>query len=145
MWLASLFMIFLLAAGIGTYTWYTLIRPCDVNFVEKASISLIRQRDRYDHSYQFATSASADAIVRPVAELQQILMDTQEVVVPACMHSSKEELLSYMGTVISAFDAYGAQESDSTVRELIVQSEVHYDNFAAQLEAVNNCAPFCLP
>lgn len=127
------------------YLWYSLARPCDVSAVEKASALLIRQRDRYDHSYQFAASASADAIVRPVAELQQILMDTQEVVVPVCMQTAKDELIEYMGVVIRAFVAYGAQEADAAVRELIEQSEAHYDNFAVELDAVNKCAPFCLP
>ena len=133
------------AAAIGVYAWYALARPCDVSAVEKASALLIRQRDRYDHSYQFATSASADAIVRPVAELQQILMDTQEVVVPVCMQTAKDELIEYMSIVIRAFVAYGAQEADAAVRELIEQSEVNYDNFAVELDAVHKCAPFCLP
>jgi hypothetical protein len=139
------FFAVLMIAAFGVYAWHALVRPCDVGAVEKASALLVRQRDRYDHSYQFATSASADAIVRPVAELQQILMDTQDVVVPACMQTAKVELINYMGTVIRAFVAYGAQEADMAVRELIDQSETHYDNFASELEAVNKCAPFCLP
>ena len=139
------FFALLIIAASGVYAWYALVRPCDVSAVEKASALLVRQRDRYDHSYQFATSASADAIVRPVAELQQILMDTQEVVVPMCMQPAKDELIEYMGIVIRAFAAYGAQEADAVVRELIDQSEAHYDNFTVELDAVNKCAPFCLP
>ena len=124
---------------------WSLIRACDVGAVEEISAILLRQKDRYDHSYQFAASASQDAIVRPVAELQQILMDTQDVVVPACMEAAKTELVSYMGTVIRAFAAYGALETNTTVRELIDQSETHYDNFKKELNAVNECAPFCIP
>ena len=137
---ASLMMI----AAVGLYAWYTVVRPCDMNAVNRAAIILLRQRDRYDHTYQFATSAARDAIVRPVGDLQQIIMDTQHVPVPSCMQTAKDELIDYMGTVIRAFQAFGAQETDSTVRELIDQSEIHYDNFAAEVEAVRECAPFCI-
>jgi hypothetical protein len=113
--------------------------------VKDASARLIRQRNSYDHAYQFATGASRTAVVRPVAELQQILMDTQDVPVPACMRTAKAELINYMGTVIRAFLAYGAEESDATVRGLIDQSEAYYDNFNTELEAVDECAPFCIP
>lgn len=141
---AAVFTVFIVAAA-GVYAWYFLIRPCDVHLVEEASMLLVRQRDRYDHTYQFATSASQDAIIRPVAELQQILMDTQEVAVPACMQTAKNELIDYMGTVIHAFQAFGAQEEDSAVRDLIDQSEAHYDNFRTEVEAVRACAPLCIP
>ena len=142
--MVALFALFTVAA-IGLYAWYGITRPCDVQAVQRASALLVRQRDHYDHSYQFATSASADAIVRPVAELQQILMDTREVVVPACMQTAKAELINYMGSVIRAFIAFGAQDADVVIRELINQSEEHYRNFTFELEAVNKCAPFCLP
>lgn len=141
---AILSSILLIGAVVGVYTWYTVVRPCDINAVDAAAIILLRQRDRYDHTYQFATSAASDAIVRPVGDLQQILMDTQDVPVPLCMQTAKDELIDYMGTVIHAFQAFGAQETESTVRELINQSETHYDNFAAEVEAVRECAPFCL-
>jgi hypothetical protein len=141
----ALVLLVFIAAASGMYIWYFLVRPCDVRVVEESSILLLRQRDRYDHTYQFATSTSRDAIVRPVAELQQILMDTQEVTVPACMQTAKNELIDYMGTVIHAFQAFGAHEADSAVRDLIDQSEAHYDSFETEVEAVRECAPFCIP
>lgn len=138
-------VLILVAVAVGVYAWYSLIRPCEANLVERASVRLIDQRDRYDHTYQFATSASPDAVIRPVAELQQILMDTQDVAVPACMQAAKTELVHYMGTVIHAFLAYGAQEPETTVRDLILESETYYDNFNTELEAVKECAPLCIP
>jgi hypothetical protein len=143
--LVSALIIVMIAATVGTYTRYAIVRSCDVSAVEAASILLVRQMDRYDHTYQFATSASREAIVRPVAELQQILMDTQEVSVPLCMRTAKNDLIDYMGTVIRAFQAFGAQEADSAVRALIDQSETHYDEFKTELDAVRECAPFCIP
>ncbi|MEO7841161.1 MAG: hypothetical protein ABIU06_17610, partial [Anaerolineales bacterium] len=61
------------------------------------------------------------------------------------MQTAKNELINYMGTVISAFEAFRAGEADSSVLGLIKQSDVQYMNFRAELKAVNKCAPFCLP
>lgn len=143
LWSVGALILFVIIASV-TYAWYSLQRSCEVNAVEEASARLVRQRDSYDHSYQFATSASRDAVVRPVAELQQILIGTQEVAVPVCLQTAKDELISYMGTVIRAFQAYGAQEPDATVRGLLDQSNTHYNNFHTELDVVNKCAPLCL-
>ena len=133
-------LILILIFAFGAYTFQ---RSCDVNEVKEASARLIRQRNSYDHSYQFATSVSPTAIVRPVAELQQILMDTQDIPVPVCMQTAKEELVNYMGIVIHAFLAFGAQEPESAVRDLIEQSNAHYNNFDREMDAVHQCAPYC--
>jgi hypothetical protein len=143
-WAVGAVFVLLVLLAVGTYTWYSLQRSCDVNAVKDASERLVRQRNRYDHSYQFATSVAQNAVVRPVADLQQILMDTQEVQVPGCMQTAKEELIDYMGIVIRAFLAYGAQEADTTVRDLLDQSNAHYDKFNSELKEVNQCAPFCI-
>lgn len=140
LWLAVA-LILLLVFATGMYGWQ---RSCDVNAVQEAAARLIRQRNSYDHSYQFATSVSSNAVVRPVAELQQILMDTQDVPVPICMQTAKEELVNYMGMVIRAFLAYGAKEPEGTVRDLIEQSNGHYDKFNTEMDAVQQCAPYCL-
>jgi hypothetical protein len=61
------------------------------------------------------------------------------------MQTAKDKLINYIGTVIRAFLAYGAQETDTTVRGILNESEMHYDNFTAELEAVNKCTPLCIP
>lgn len=117
---------------------------CDEQAVGRASAFLVRQRDSFDHSYQFATSASPDAVVRPVAELQQILMDTLAYPIPACLRTAKNELVQYMSAVIHAFLAYGAQEPPGRIQDWLEQAEGHYLNFSPELEAVNRCTPFCI-
>jgi hypothetical protein len=141
----SALFILLIVATVSTYAWYSIFRPCKVETVQKVSTRLVTQLKLYDEAYQFATSASPTALVRPVNILQQILMDTQELNVPACMQAAKNELVNYMGTVIRAFLAYGAGETNATVSDLIDQSNVYYGNFNAELDAVNECAPFCFP
>jgi hypothetical protein len=143
--IATSLIVVLIVTAAGTYLWYSLYRPCKVETVQKVSTRLVTQVRLYDDAYQFATSASPDRLVRPVNTLQQILMDTKQMTVPACMQTAKDELINYMGTVIRAFSAYGAGEPDSAVRDLIEESATHYGNFNMELEEVNKCAPFCFP
>lgn len=144
-WLAGVLIVLLVAATLGTYTWYTLFKPCEVNAVRETSEFLVRQLKTYDHVYQVAVTASKTSPEHPVNLLKQIFMDTQQIVVPACMQTAKNELINYMGTVISAFQAFRAGEADATVLGLIKQSDAQYMNFHAQLKTVNKCAPFCIP
>lgn len=141
LWVA-LILVVLMVTTVGYVS--QVPSACDVKAVQEASDRLLRQRNRYDHSYQFAVTAARDAIVRPVGELQQILMDTNELPVPACMQTAKDELILYMGTVVRAFLAYGEGQANSAVRALIDESQAHYDDFSAELEAVNACAPLCI-
>jgi hypothetical protein len=142
---ASALILLLIVTAVGMYTWYYLYNPCEVNAVKDATAFLISQRNSYDNAYQFAATASRTSLDRPVNTLKQIFMDTKEVVVPACMQTAKNELINYMGAVIRAFQAFGAQEADATIRDLVNQSDTHYENFTTELEAVNKCAPFCAP
>jgi hypothetical protein len=140
----GIFMLLIILAAIGTYSWFYLRNACEVNAVQEASVILGSQVNRYDDVYQVATDAPPDSVVIPVTVLQQILMDTQQVVVPACMRIAKSELVSYMGTVIRAFLAYSVEETNTMVRELITESETHYENYRTEMEAINKCAPLCV-
>ena len=144
-WLAGALIVFLLVATAGTYTWYGVFRPCEVNAVRDASDFLVRQLKTYDRVYQVAVAASRTTPDHPVNLLKQIFMDTQQISVPACLQTAKNELLNYMGTVISAFQAFRAGEADATVLGLVKQSDAQYMNFHAKIKEVIKCAPFCLP
>ena len=132
----------LLAAATGLYALFFVRGACEIQAVERASFLLVHQMERFDHSYQFATSAAPDKIVRPLAELQQILMDTQTVEVPGCLQAAKADLVAYMGTVVRAFLAYQAQEAE-LVRDLVGQSDTHYEEFHVEMDQVKECAPWC--
>ena len=143
-YLAGAFIVLLLAAAAGLYTWFFVYNPCDVEAVKDASAFLAGQLNTYDLVYQVAITASRNSPDHPVGTLKLIFMDTQQVGVPACVQKAKNELINYMGTVISAFEAYQAGEADATVTGLINQSNAQYEHFQTELEAVKKCAPFCL-
>jgi hypothetical protein len=142
--LASALTTLVIVAAVGIYAWMYWVNPCEVEAVKGASAFLVTQLNTYDAQYQFTTTVYRRGLTAPVSKLQQIFMDTQAVAVPVCMQTAKNELLSYMGTVIRAFKAFGAEEEDATIANLLDQSDTHYDNFNSELEAVNKCAPFCI-
>lgn len=142
---AGVLIIALIVAAVGTYTWMYLYNPCEVSEVEDASAFLVSQLKTYDASYQFATTVYRSGLTRPVNDLQQIFMDTQAVAVPVCMQTAKKELLHYMGTVISAFEAFMGEETETKIKGLVSQSNTHFNNFKMELDAINKCAPFCAP
>lgn len=144
LWLAG-GLLAALAAAAGLYAWFFVYNPCDAADVQAASAFLKGQLTTYDQVYQVAVTASRTSPDHPVNVLKQIFMDTQQVAVPACMRTAKDELLNYMGAVISAFQAYRAGEADAAVASLIRQSNVRYETFRNELETVNRCAPYCLP
>ena len=93
--------------------------------------------------YKSIPSLTPVALIGPVTQMQQILMDTKEVVVPACLQVARSELISAMETVIRALLAVIVSESETTVTGLLENSTTHLDNFTAELELINKCAPFC--
>jgi hypothetical protein len=141
---AGLLLAILTAGAAGGYLWYFQNLPsCEVSEVQEASAMLVSQVNRYDQVYMPAASAPPHGVVYPLTVLQQVLVDTQAIEVPACLQAAKDELLGYMGTVIRAFQAYAAGESDATVRNILSDSYAHINNFIAELEAVEQCAPTC--
>lgn len=144
-WLATIVIALMTLVGVGLYAWYYRINPCEVSAVEETSTFLSTQLKTYDAAFQFATTVYRTGLSRPVNDLQKIYMDTQEVTVPACMRTAKDELLHYMGAVINAFQAYMAEETDTTIRGYLNQSNTYYDHFKRELDQVNKCAPFCAP
>ena len=141
--LAGALTALLLLSVAGVYGWRNLLNPCEVADVEQAATFLGVQLSAYDDLYRFTTTVYQGGINSPVSKMQQIFMDTQSAAVPACMQTAKDELLSYMGTVIRAFRAFEAGEAESTVRGMVDESNTHYDLYRSELEEVRACAPFC--
>lgn len=138
-------IVLLAVAAVGMYAWVYLYNPCDPDDVGDAAAFLVAQSRRYDDVYASAASGTRTSLTYPIAVLQQIFVDTQDVSVPACMQTAKSELLSYMGTVILALQSYTSSEADTQTRSLVQQSNAHYDNFYSELEKISECAPVCFP
>ncbi|HSJ86051.1 MAG TPA: hypothetical protein VK909_02500 [Anaerolineales bacterium] len=142
-WLAAILIALLILVPASVYAWRYFYNPCEVDAVKDASAFLVIQLKSYDHLYQVASTASQTSYEPPVLVMQQVQVDTQEIEVPACMRTAKNELISYMNTVIRAFRAWGAGEKDATVTDLLTQSDDHYDKFYDELDAIKKCAPWC--
>jgi hypothetical protein len=139
-----IFILFVLTSG--AYTWYSNYHSCDASAVQEASTLLISQMRMYDDVYISAAAApSRGSTIYPVGVMQKILMDTQQVDVPVCMNTAKNELIGYMGDAIRAFHAYEAQEENATVKGWLDSSYAHVRKFIQELDDVKACAPYCRP
>ncbi len=145
LFLAGIITALILVASASIYVWVSLLNPCEVDEVKETSSFLTSQLRAYDDLYQFTTTVYRDGIDPPLYKLQQIYMNTEAVTVPICMQRAKQDLLDYMRTVIRAFEAFAAGQENSTIRDLVNLSNEQYDRFRAELQAVNECAPWCMP
>ena len=133
----------MVVAALGVYAWYAVYGPCTRATVDTASTALFEQVATFEQAYQAAASANAVGLMGPLTNMQQALWDTREVMVPACMQVARNELITSMELAIRAFLAVMNGEKEETVQDLLQDSRVHLENFATELESVNQCAPFC--
>lgn len=142
---AGVLILLLIFATGATYAWQFLNRPCQVDDVQEASAFLISQMRQYDDVYMSTAAApTRKAITYPITVMQQILVDTQQIEVPACMRRAKIELIDYMGDAIRAFRAYEAQEQDAVIKGWLDSSHAHIRVFIKELDTVQSCAPNCI-
>lgn len=136
-------MLLLIVAAVSGYTWVALYGPCSLNTVETASSALLDHSQRFDAIHQSTPSLNAVELFEPMTQLQQILIDTKKVMVPVCLQTAQLELLAAMETVIRGLLAVMESKPEATSAKLFEKSNTHRDNFAAELEWINKCAPFC--
>ena len=135
---------FMIVGALGVYAWYAVYGPCTRGTVNAASSALFEQVAAFEQAYQAAASTTPVGLMGPLTNMQQILWNTRDVTVPACMQNARNELLTSMESAIRAFLAIMTGESKQAVEELLQDSQTHLDTFSTELEAVNRCAPFCL-
>lgn len=140
---AGVLMVLLIVGAVGVYTWFALYGPCTVNTVEAASAVLFDQLILFDAIYRSIPSRAPVGLIGPMTQMQQILIDTQGLVVPACLQPAQNELISAMESSMRALLAIMESEPEATFAKLMEKSQKHLDSFTAELEFVNKCAPFC--
>ena len=75
--------------------------------------------------------------------MQQTLMETKEIAVPACLQVARNELITAMEGLIRALLAVMESKSDATVTHLMKESTKHLNNFNDQVDLINKCTPLC--
>jgi hypothetical protein len=129
----------------GVTSWYISINPCEADDVEQATALLIIQMRQYDNVYASAANGTRTSVEYPVTVMQQILVDTQGIEVPACMRTAKIELISYMRDAIHAFRAFQSEEPDIRIQGFLDSSYAHVRTFRIELDALKECVPYCMP
>jgi len=134
----------LVVAAISVYAWYAVYGPCSKSKVKTASDLLFNQVQAFDAAYQLAASLPPIELIRPMTQMEQTLVATQAVIVPACMQAAKNELTTSMDSALRAFLAIMNLEPEKRIKNLLQDSKTHLENFTNELESVNKCTPFCL-
>jgi hypothetical protein len=142
-WFLAGVFLFLLLAVVVLYGRNSF--SCEVEAVENASALLLAQMTHYDDVYVSATNGTRESIDYPVKVMQQVLVDTQEIEVPACLRAARGELVDYMRNVVRAFQAFQNEDTDDTVKGFLDESYAHVRVFLSELERVKRCAPYCMP
>lgn len=140
---AGVLTVLLIVAAVSVYTWFALYGPCTVNSVEAASTALTHQLNQFNAMYQAIPALAPIAIIGPITQMQQILMETKEVAVPACLQVARNELITAMEGVIRALLAVMESKPEATVMHLMEESTTHLDNFNEELDLINKCTPLC--
>src|SRR5262245_11591644 len=122
LWAAGVLMVLLIVAAVGIYIWFALYGPCTANTVERASAALTERLTQFDAIYQSISSLTPVAIIGPITQMEQILMDTKEVAVPACLQVARNELITAMEGLIRALLAVMESKSEATVTNLLEES-----------------------
>lgn len=143
LFVAGIPVVLLIVAAVSIYTWLYLYGPCGVKQVESASAELLAQMNQFAAAYQSAPAMVPVALIGPMTQMQQTLMETREVPVPACMQTARNELSASMEAAIRALLAIMESSPEATVTGLMDESSARLQNFVTELEAVNKCAPLC--
>lgn len=140
----ALVFLVILAAG-RQLALSQLARSCEVEAVKEATAVLVSLTDRFDDVYSSAANGTPTSLEYPISVMQQTLMDTQQVELPACMENVRYELVGYMDAVIRAFRAYAADEPNANVEANLENSYSHIKDATQELDRIEQCAPYCLP
>jgi hypothetical protein len=138
--LVAALCILVIGGGVG---WHYFYGPCGVTRVEDAGHVLRDQVQVYDDAYNIAASTARISLAGPVAELQRILRETENIEVPSCMEKAKNELVLSIDDSVKAFLAFMSEESDIAVGSLLDSSVTHLGNFNKEMDVVDACKPFC--
>jgi hypothetical protein len=144
--LAGLLMVLLfLCLGMTALggRWYYLHGPCGVARVEESSHTLSNQFQVFNDAFDIAKRTSRIALSGPIAEIQKIKRDTEEIQVPACLEPAKRELMTSIEKSLDGFQAFLAEEADARVAAHLNESVDHMGIFNRTLITVSECAPFC--
>lgn len=128
---AVLTYIFLWGSGCGKITF-------DRNLEE-----MNRLLDRFSNAETIAARTSRIALSAPVQNLSSIREEASALDVVDCLLEAKTLMIGSFDRVIMAYLAFMSNEDDETVSLYYQFAADELRKYAAQIEKVKQCAPFC--
>jgi hypothetical protein len=129
----------------GAFGWFYMYGPCGVQRVTEAVEQMQVKADEFDDALTVASSTARISLSGPVAQLQTIRRETDNIAVPACLQTAKNLTVSGMQSYIDSLISFMGEVDDFTVNAQMTQGNNYLSQAVAELEDVSVCAPFCNP
>lgn len=130
----------LLAGGLG---WNYYYGPCGVFRVRSTTEEFSTLIDEWKDALDLAGATPRMTLSGPLAEMQSVRRNAENLEVPACMRHIHTNLISGMDNALEGFYAFGQQKPDTVVEGYFRSANGILQNVADGLIAVSNCAPSC--
>jgi hypothetical protein len=120
----------MVVAALGVYAWYAVYGPCTRGTVDTASTALFEQVAAFEQAYRSAASTTPIGLIGPVTTMQQVVWDTREVEVPACMQIARNELITRLTCfVLQWFFFAGIQQALRLFQDPFEALSVFFERF----------------
>jgi hypothetical protein len=142
-------LVVVVVLAIGGAVLYYQQGPCGVARVKAGADAMTKLGKEWDDANKIAGSTGRGSLSSPVATLQRIARDADDLKLPGCMSETKAYMESYMSNTIDGYILFmGQLSSDSTITDSQVnyrfdQATAEFNLFDTALTSVQKCAPFC--
>ncbi len=124
--------------------WYNN-GPCGVKAVEEGVKLLDDQYDVFKDALAIAGSTSRISLSGPIADLQEIGRDTEDIEVTECLIPARSWLVYSIDKYTTAFLKFTSNEDDDVVSAWITGASSALDSYLEEISRVQECTPNCEP
>jgi hypothetical protein len=129
-------------AGALYINWYNN-GPCGVKAVEQSLELLQDQLETFDDAMQIASSTGRIALSGPIADLQELSRETEDLEVAECLIPARSWLVVGIDKYTTAFLKFAANESEDVVSAWFTGGTNALDSYKEEIDRIQICAPNC--
>jgi hypothetical protein len=141
----GLFAVLLILFITGVYITYNSFNgPCGTTKVKSVGVAFNEVFKKWTVSYLLAAASSKDTLPSQILTLQKIEQETNEIEVPECLVSVKEDAINGMIKNIEGFMLRSnTNTSDEGINQKIFEGTSLLKKANDKLTEINQCAPDC--
>jgi hypothetical protein len=94
--------------------------------------------ERFADAVSLAGSTPRISLSEPIANLQEIRRDAEDLEVPSCLEDAHAQLIEYMDAYVEAYLSFLSDADDAIVQVLFRMGDTAYNEYAAELNALGS-------